>query len=101
MALRLARSQRDKRMNEASENMGRVFDLLERWLLPLAGLSGLVVPVGEMAYDYAAADPGSVRGLDDQLLEILDFVRMQEQMWPQERGFQRPSVGQPHKPRRS
>ncbi len=87
-------------MNEAPENMGRVLDLLERWLLPLAGLSGVIIPVSEMAHDYAAADPGSVRGLDEQLREILDFVLMQEQMWPQERGFKSRSVGQPHKPRR-
>jgi hypothetical protein len=80
--------------------MGRVLDLLERWLLPLAGLSGVVIPVGEMAHDYAAADPGSVRGLDDQMLEILDFVSLQETMWPPEHGFRNPSIGQPHKPRR-
>jgi hypothetical protein len=81
--------------------MGRVFDLLERWLLPLAGLSGVIIPVGEMAHDCAAADPGSVRGLDDQLREILDFVSRQEQMWPPERGSQSAPVGQPHKPPRS
>lgn len=81
--------------------MGRVFDLLERWLLPLAGLSGVVIPVSEVARCDAAADPDPVRDLDEQLHEILAFVLMQEQMWPPERGFKSPSVGQPHKPRRS
>jgi hypothetical protein len=89
----------DKRMNEASENMGRVLDLLERWLLPLAGLSGVVIPVSEMARDWIPADPGSIRGLDDQLLEILDFVSIQEQMWPRDRGSQSLSIRRPHKPR--
>lgn len=62
--------------------MTRVLRLLEQWLPLLACYSGVVVPVSQVIPDGVASDAATAPDLDAQLHEILDFVLLQEQMWP-------------------
>jgi hypothetical protein len=61
--------------------IGRVVKLLEHWLPYWACLSGTVVPVSPMIDDAALSDFHACPGLEAQLLEILEFVRLQEKRW--------------------
>jgi hypothetical protein len=63
--------------------MRRVISLLERWLPLFACLSGVVVPVSQVIGDGPTSDSDGLPDLDTQLHEILGFVVLQEQMWPE------------------
>ena len=61
--------------------IGRVVKLLEHWLPFWACLSGTVIPVSPLVEDRTAYGAYTCPGLEAQLHEILDFVRLQEKRW--------------------